>query len=275
MRLGFIISLFTVAVCSQSCRQIPNDGIPFYMKMDSAVLVTNSGNEGANTHGITDVWVEANASTLGAFEMPINFPVLIENEVRFVFNPGIKESGQTNSRVIYPFYQPDTFTLNAKRGNFYSHTPVFRYKSGAVFSVLEDFESGNSFSGVNRLTNDSNILYGMACGKISVSAVDSNEIGKLIQSSKLNAGTEVWVEIDYKAEVPFYIGFYANYSGSVARVPVVFVNSKTYWNKLYANLTIPVGNTGADSYTLYVEALRPYGTNGGSVYIDNIKLIHF
>lgn len=275
MKIILPAALCILAALAQSCRQIPNDGIPFYMKMDSAALVTTPSNEGPNSHGITDVWVEANASNLGAFEMPVNFPVLMENEVRFVVNAGIKESGQTNVRVVYPFYQPDTFTLTAERGKFYEHTPTFRYKSGTVFSVLEDFESGNSFNGVQRITTDTNILYGSACGKISVSALDSNEMGTLIQPISLAAGREVWLEADYKAEVPFYIGVYANYTGGApAMAPVLFVTQKEGWNKIYVNFTNLVGYAGADSYTPYFEALRPFGTNGGSVYLDNIKLVH-
>ncbi|MBL0309240.1 MAG: hypothetical protein IPP77_06060 [Bacteroidetes bacterium] len=269
----FILPLLLLSGFLYSCKQIPNDGIPFYMSIDSVTLVTNPANEGPNTNAITDVWAEADAANLGAFELPVNFPVLMENEIRFVINAGIKESGQSNVRVIYPFYQPDTFTLMAQKGVSYSHVPTFRYKSGTVFPVLEDFESGNSFNGINRITTDTNIRYGNACGKISVSALDSNEMGTLIQSVTLTAGKEVWVELDYKAAVPFYVGFNATYSAGNEPVPVLFVNPKEGWNKIYVNLTIPVGYRAANSYTLYFEALRIFGTEGGSVYLDNIKLL--
>ena len=273
-RFSFIASLALM----YSCRQIPNDGIPFYLKIDSALVLTNPSVEGDPTHAISDVWVEANATNLGAYELPVNFPVLLENEVRFIINPGIQESGQSNVRVVYPFLQPDTLTLNAVRGNFYTHRPSFRYRPAAIFSVVEDFESGNSFNGIQRITTatDTGIAYGLSCGKISVTSLDSNEIGALIQSKSISGGKEAWVEVDYKAEVPFYIGFYANYTGSVPiRAPIVFVTPKEKWSKLYVNLTNSIGFANANSYTLYFEALRPFGTNGGSLFLDNIKLIHY
>ena len=92
---------------------MPNDGIPFYLRIDSVSVV-------GSTNHITDVWVEANADNIGAYELPCNFPVLQENQVRFVLLPGIMESGQSIVRVTYPFYESDTFTLTAARGETYA-----------------------------------------------------------------------------------------------------------------------------------------------------------
>lgn len=273
MRFLFTSALFSLLVyLLSSCKPMPNDGIPFYLRIDSVSVA------GGNTHHITDVWAEANATQLGAYELPCNFPVLEENEVRMVLNAGIEESGRQDARVNYPFYLADTFTLTAVRGEKYSRSPVFQYKSGAQFAVNENFEAGNGFSGFNRITIplDTNILYGNACGKVSVSAIDSNREAKQINAVTLPAGQEVWLEVDYKCEVPFYIGFYANYTGtSSLRTEVLFVTAHPTWNKLYVKLSYLIGTYRADSYQFYFEALRPYGSIGGSVYVDNVKVVHF
>ena len=144
------------------------------MKIDS-VNVTTTSLQGANTHHITDVWVEVNTGNLGAYELPCNFPVLLENEVHFTVSAGIEESGQSGVRVIYPFYQTDTFSIIAERAEKYSHVPVFSYKPGTRFAFQpEDFELGNGFSAMP-LATDSNVHYGNRCGVISVSVSDSSE----------------------------------------------------------------------------------------------------
>ena len=275
----FSVALFVIVavLCFAGCKPMPNEGIPFYMKIDSVKLVTNYSVEGNNSQNITDVWVEANTDNLGAYELPCNFPVLQENDVRFVISAGIKESGQSGVRVNYPFYEPDTFTLVATRGNKYSHVPVFKYKAATVFSFNEDFEFGNGFTGMNKIYQpDSNVHYGSACGMLAVNPTDSNKEADAIQKYALPAGQEIWMEVDYKSEVPFWVGFVGRFSsGDVTTYPVLFVTAKDRWNKLYVKFSDAVSSVRANTYSIYFEGLNPDGNSGGSVDIDNVKLVHF
>jgi hypothetical protein len=251
-----------------SCKPMPNDGIPFYLRIDSVKVA------GSATHHISDVWVEANAANLGAYELPCNFPVLQEGDVGFVINAGIEESGQSGVRVTYPFYSPDTFTLHAARGEKYERAPMFRYKPAVTFVKPEDFEASNSFNSNMGVVSDSNVRYGLRCGVISATTDSSKETAQL-DKYDLPEGKEIWLELDYKNEVPFYIGIYGNYgSGSVIRVPVLFVTAKPSWNKIYVKLSSTVGGIAAATYNIYFEALRPYGLGGGSVYIDNVRMVY-
>jgi hypothetical protein len=265
-----------IAFLFSSCKPMPNGGIPFYMKMDSVVVNSDYPDEGANTENVSDVWVEVGADNLGAYEMPCNFPVLQENNVRFVVSAGVLESAQSGLRVIYPFYTPDTFSFAAARGEQYNHTPTFAYKDATTFSFIDDFDSGNKFTGMTPIElPDSNVKYGTRCGMLTVTT-DSAKEAKLIDEYDLPEGQQIWLEVDYKCDVPFYIGYYANYgSGSDDRYPILFVNPKSTWNKVYVNLTNYIVQTQATTYQIYFEALRPYNTAGGNVYIDNVKLLHF
>lgn len=274
----FIIAAILLSFAG-GCKKMPNDGIPFYLEVDSVKLNTNTFKEGVNSHKITDIWVEANADNLGAYELPINFPVLEENDVRFVISAGIEQSGQSGFRIIYPFYNPDTVTLSAIRGEKYKHTPVFTYKSNTLFSLVSGFENNgtisNDFTGMS-VVSDTNVKYGTACGMVSVNMVDSNKIASSIQTWDLPEGQEIWLEFDYKSEVPFYVGFYGQFfSGGTIRDDILFVNSKATWNHLYIKLSESISSVRADTYSIYFEALRPYGSTGGNLYIDNVKLIHF
>lgn len=271
--------VFVAVFFTASCKKMPNDGVPFYLQIDTATVRIDNPSFGANTHNITDVWVEANTDNLGAYKIPCNFPVLQENATRFTLSAGISESGQSGVRVIYPFYTVDTFTINASRGEQYSHVPVFKYLPGTKFPTKfppEDFELGNDFNSLT-LVDDTNARYGNRCGAITVSTTtDSNITASQINKYDLPEGQEIWLEVDYKSEVPFYIGFFGNYlSGEVLRTPVVFVTAKPYWNKIYVKLSNYVGVVRADTYNIYFEALRPIDSNGGTVFIDNVKLVHF
>ena len=259
---------------------MPNDGVPIYMRMDS-VKVLDSANH-PESQNITDVWVEANADNTGAYELPCNFPVLQENDVRFVVSAGIKESGQSGVRVIYPFYTTDTFTIVATRGVKYSHAPVFKYVEAAQFSFDQNFDNGNNFGPTSNLSlvtfpdpNIDSAFGGFRCLKITAVADSSMEI-RCNNSYDLPEGQEIWLEVSYKCEVPFFVGFYGNFNtGEVTKVPVVLITQKPSWNKVYVKMSNFIGNLAADTYTIYFEALRPYGSSGGSVYIDNVKLVHF
>lgn len=264
-----------------SCNKMPNGGVPFYLRMDSVQLTTDFTTQGARTENITDVWVEAGPSNIGAFGLPCNFPVLQENNVYFLISAGIKESGQSGVRVIYPFYQPDTFTLGANKAAQYFHTPSFRYKSGARFPFLEDFGFGNKFNNNLSLVGDTNALLVPGelvrqSGKFSVNLTDSATLVAQTNGMDLPEGQEIWLELDYKCDVPFFIGFFASDGSSTLRVPVLFITEKPYWNKVYVKFSNYIGQFNQlNTYNLYFEALRPYGSAGGSVYIDNVKMVHF
>lgn len=255
------------------CRPMPSDGVPFYLRIDSTT-VTTLDSQGVNTQRITDVWVETISTNLGVYELPAQFPVLEEGAVRMLISPGIYQSGQQGIRVIYPMYQPDTVVLQVNRAEIYTHVPNFRYKNGCRFPFKpEDFEFGNNFSGMD-IAVDTNVLYGTRCGRLTVTAADSNKLGSQATKFTVPVGSEVWLEADYKTDVPFWIGYYASFGTAVSRVPVILITKKGGWNKIYLKLSESFGAAQADQYNLFFESLRPEGTEGGSTYIDNVKLIY-
>jgi hypothetical protein len=243
--------------------------------MDS-VKLSILPSQGYNTQNISDVWVEANSSNLGAYELPANFPVLLSGRTSFVVSPGIWVGGQSEVRDIYPFYEPDTFTIDAVPGQKYSHIPKFTYKTGISFAYIDNFETGNNFSNLT-VSNDTNLKYGLDYGRITVTTADSDVIAQQKSSTAftLPNGQEIWLELDYKADVPFWVGFVGNYSSSQQAVPIELVLQKSYWNKIYIKFSNAVGSSPANSYMLYFEAVKPVGSSAGSVYLDNIKLVHY
>lgn len=266
--------LIALATLFSGCKPMPNDGIPFYMKIDS-VIVLDDNNQPAISQNVTDVWVEAGADNLGAYEMPARFPVLQEGTVPFVLSAGVWMSGQQNYRMVYPFYDIDTFTINAEREGDYSHVARFKYKPGLTYKINGDFETNSEFQDIDPISNDS-VKYGTACGVLTVTALDSVDLGYTIDSFDLPEGHEIWLEFDYKTSVPFYVGFFGLMStGETVKTPALFVNPRYEWRKVYLKLTEPINETRASVYKIYFEALRPVNTNGGNAYIDNVKLVYY
>ena len=285
--MKFIITpalLFIACLFIGSCNKGPTGGIPFYLKMDTAVVVPPQGvSAGSNTQSIQDVWVEESANNIGAYELPCNFPVLDQNPVYFVISPGIWQSAQSTNPVIYPFMSPDTFTLAAIPGKKYTHVPTFKYKPAARVLFNEDFELGMDYNGNMVKTSDS-AKYGSWCGKITVGPNDSSVLACQQSASggqggpcpyTLTPGQEIWVELDYRSDVPFWSGMIAHYSsGGTDTIQMLFLLPSTAWRKEYIKLSVTVGNEGASTYNLYFQGLNPSGYGGGSVYLDNIRLIH-
>ena len=285
MKFTITLSLFLIACFFiSSCNKGPTGGIPFYLRMDTAVVTAPLHvSASSNTQAIQDVWVEDGANNMGAYELPCNFPVLDKDSVRFVINPGVWQSSESTNPVIYPLMNPDVFTLYAVSGSQYRHVPTFTYKGAASVLFNEDFELGMDYNSSMTRFRDS-AKYGNYCGKITVGPTDSSVVAVQQHASQgtgsicpyaLVPGQEIWVELDYKSDVPFWTGIIANFSsGSTQTIPVLFLLPTQTWTKEYIKLTATVGQADANTFNLYFEADNPSGFGGGSVYLDNIRLIH-
>ncbi len=281
-----LFSFLILCLFLGSCNKGPTNGVPFYLAMDTAIVhAPASVSASSNSQKILDVWVDEGPTNIGAYELPCNFPVLDKGEVYFVVNPGVWQSGQSTNPVVYPFMNPDTFTVNAISGNKYAHNPVFTYKSAAKVLFNEDFENSMDFNSHMTKTNDS-VRYGYYCGRITVSPTDSSVVACQAAASggiggasscpyTLTTGQEIWLEMDYKSDVPFWSGIIAHYStGTTDTIQMLFLLPTTQWNKEYIKLSETIGNEGASTYNLYFQALNPSGYGGGSVYLDNLRIIH-
>ncbi len=273
--------LLATCIFLGSCNKEPAGGVPFYVSMDTAVIVAPPGvTAGSNTQRIQDVWVQEGATNMGAYELPCRFPVLDSGSCYFVVNPGVWQSGQSTNPVIYPFMNPDTFTIHGEPGQLYKHVPKFAYKAAATVLFNEDFELSSDYNS-NMVKCYDTVKYGLVCGKITVHPTDSSvtAVQKGIASSggqpyTLTSGQEIWVEMDYKSDVPFWSGIIAHFSsGATDTIQILFLLPSKNWNKEYIKMSETVGQEGASTYNLYFQALNPSGTNGGSVYLDNIRLV--
>lgn len=285
MKHLFICSLCFLLLGLLSCNK---GGIPFYLGINRVEVLPQNPNidnpQGDTTQAVTDVWVQTTGENLGAYQMPCSFPVLEQNYVHFLVNAGVWESGQQEIRVIYPFYTTDTFSIDATPTGQYKRTPVFSYLPACTLQCRENFENGLNYDSMTLVSvPDTNVKYGLHCGVITLTSTDSDIVSTVHSASPSNNnvftvtyGQEAWLELDYKAQVPFWIGVVGVYSsGQPTSAEVLFTLPSSQWTKLYVKLTNVVSGLGASYYYPYFEAQDTVGGSGGSVYLDNIKVVHF
>jgi hypothetical protein len=275
------ISLFTtifIAITALlfSCKKEPNDGMPIYLKIDTALVYTNT-DQGSASHKITDVWVTANGRQLGAFQLPTTIPILASGDVRIIISAGIKDNGIANSRAEYPFYTvvEDVIT-DSKNGETYSYTPQFTYAPFAKINFKEDFESSNGFTNMSQAKSATeDVFEGTACGKISLSPIDSVVIAYNTNGLKIPFGQEVYLEMDYKCDNFFEIGLILNKDGGFSNLYKITLNPKDDWNKIYINLSNEIGVAQAEDYRLYFKLVKIGDASTVNVLVDNIKIVNY
>lgn len=166
-----------------------------------------------------------------------------------------------------------------------------QYSETAEILLIEDFdESGFSLTptpqsdtGIYKVS-DSLLVFrdpehpSQESGRAGVIYTDSkNDDAKIASVRNLNLptnGTDVYVELTYRCNQPFYVGFIAELPGQTTERPVVRLNPREDWNKIYINLVtelLAVG--GADDFKLLLSTFND-GSGTGEIYVDNIKIVY-
>lgn len=270
-----------LATCLTSCNLInPEEGIPAYLKVDTFSFTATQG-QGSSSNRITDVWAFNDGQIAGAFEMPVTFPVLDSGSTEMVLSPGIWDNGISETRVIYPFYYPDTVTLNLEPAKTYTVVPHFTYRSNTKFYFIEDFEAGNIFAKVDgdtaiiRTSNPDEVFEGATSAAIHLDKDHNYFEGRTSAGYGLSEGEPVYLELNYRCDQPFQVGIYASVSGIEASLYKWTINPKSYWNKIYLNMGYDIGQLQADKYQIQIKATYDESQTTTHIYLDNIKLVSY
>lgn len=268
-------------IFSFSCNLInPAEPVPAYLQIDSVNLHVRSG-QGSASQKIKDVWVVLGDVNKGVFEIPKRIPIVGEGEKRFIISAGILDNGAAETHSIYPFYFPDTFSLNLVPSQIYSIHPVFEYRPLTRFCFIEDFEVGRVFVKLSGDTNmivtknPSEVFEGAGSGKIYVDTTHGKYEGVTQFSYALSNQEPSYIEVNYKCDIPFEFGVTVNNSSGNNTLYNWIINPKSDWNKLYLNLTDAVRFFGKGDYKILIYTTLPRGVNEGTIYLDNIKLVTF
>ncbi len=290
------IFLIALTVSMLACKSTDEtSGVPSYIYIPKIDLkVKSDGSQGSNAHDIRDAWVFANGSLIGVFELPCMVPVLKKDSTLITVFAGIKVNGQNNNRKFYPFYEVFNKKLMLKPTHIDTMLPVVTYKADVKFAWIEDFEDfavSLDKTGISRtvdtlqITSDATEVfeYNASNNKFSGKVNFRNKRGTFENSSigiyDLPRGTsDIYLEVNYKSDVPVTFGFYPTSSTTIdVGTPVYYAfPNPTGWKKAYVRLSDDVNssaNTGK-KFRIFVNAVNSLDAPA-IMLIDNIKLLHF
>ncbi len=291
-----VLFIWIFSACSRDELKAP---LPLYISIPEIFLETEPS-EGSCHSQITTVWISANGAELAVYELPAYIPLLLQNganDIRIL--PGITANGIAANRAIYTRYDEINLTVDFDEAAIGADTlqlsdseRTTRYSGLSTVEILEDFD-GTGLNLERSVQADTGILKTSDPNEIftnpqkpseingSAGVMYVSEAGGLSEITTVNpydlpkGGTNVWLEMSYKCEVPFTVGVFALTPSQVIPAPTLTVNPKENWNKIYVNLVAEVsGNQGATEYKIFVRSNYDAATGEGRIWLDNLKLVY-
>jgi len=278
----FYILLLLIGITFFSCEKAE---IPSYITIDKFELTTDYSTEGSNSHNITDAWVYIDDKYVGAYELPVTFPLLNEGKHNIRVDAGIKVNGISDTRDKYRLLQSYSGEVTLVKDQVTKVSPVVVYDTDLVFAWKEDFENvsltfsydADSDTTIFKTNTPSEVFEGTYSGKILLtSAMDFFECKSIPLTSLPIDGTPIFLELDFKTNQPFQIGIYADNT----QESYYFANTSSEWKKIYFDMTAAVvAHPGATEIKIYFGMQstfsNPFKVSSPEVFIDNVKLIHY
>lgn len=280
-KISLMLSIVALFCCS--CNWInPAEEIPSLIKIDTISFSTVTP-QGSSRQRFVDAWVYINGESVGAYELPCTFPVLLSGDVDVEVYPGIMLNGISNTRAIYPFVKSYTTSVTLNPDSVCEIKPKSSYVSTLSVEMLEDFESGGmiisastlSDTTIGRTSDPADVYEGSYSGMIVLDQEHRNIDVKSVTPYVLpQDGAYNFMELHFKSDVTIAIGVIVNTTQSVYE-DVLYLNATDTWKKIYVNLT-PIINrsTSAVSFYPFIRSYLSDGITEGRIYLDNIKLLN-
>lgn len=260
------------------------DEVPMFLDISSVELKTTS-EQGLNNHNISAIEVFADGFSVGVFSLPAKVPVLSSggSNVEVSIFPVIRNNGITSNPVRYPFYKDDAMTLQFEAGIDKLIVPIFEYRTDAVVNTICDFEVNNCITfdfdqNLNvRFMQSTETMFGDFCGKITIEEANTFfEKASFDAINKSSLGNNiVFLEMDYRCENDFGVGLVLSGSGEPDFPAYKLVlNEQETWNKIYIEVSQLLTSTNIETFRVLIGTPTTT-TSPGSIWVDNIKLVHF
>ncbi len=280
MVCGFLVSMAFI-----SCEKDKDEAIiPTYVKVEETKVVVTS-DQGTTHHQISELWVYADSVLIGAYPVPSEFPVIVDREFRLDLFPGIRENGLSSSPRLYPFFRPFSADLSPLPGESHVIEPMYSYLPGTVFAYQDDFESGHQLkddldgdpeTAIVIVSEDSPIE-SQSGRAVLTPAHPVLEVATTTKFELPVNGSPVFLEMEYKSEVPVLVGLRGHRGSSSAIQYKLSLFPRESAQKVYVNFSPDLQASQLDSYQIIFQALYNEQTGGEMQYLmlDNLKLLHF
>lgn len=283
------MKLQVLCICCMisSCTFLDNDSFnPGFLILENPTLKTTSL-QGDEVHQIKNIWVIADGITLGIFPLPAKVPIIpTGKKVSISLRAGVNQNADLSTSIEYPFFNALDQEILIEAGKSYTLPLQFTYKQDAKFDITEGFELANHVLGRDlddiqdtRITlTDEDKRSGIKSGKIVLDK--SLNIAQFTTesffSNNENKRGSVYLEFDFKTNVPFYAGYEVEKSKDIESDFKVILNPTNEWKRAYIDLSSEISGPNVLSYRpiFGVEHIGSAGEKSIS-YIDNVKLVHF
>lgn len=276
-----IIPAILIAFSIGGCNIInPSEQIPTYVHIDSIQFIDNPS-IGTASQNLKHVYVSYNNQSLGAYDLPVTIPVLIEPNGVLGIGPGIDYNGLGGYTVRYDFLEQDTFHIGDNPTKTITIQPKTHYRATTTLKGLEDFESGTSkflgniFKDSLLLTNVAGEVFeGTGAGKFKLTSPNLAADAIFEDVLSFDPNSPSYVELNYKGTLNLEVGMIAT-GGINGFKEEYFVGFKPRadWNKVYVGLQLFVQQNPGSQFVLKIRALLPEGQQSGEGFIDNVKIL--
>ena len=269
-----------------SCDKDNEARLPYYLYIDTVVVKTDLFHQGAPTHNITDLWVYAGGKFVGVFDKKKIIPILPEDNAdnEILIFAGVRENGIKIEVNIYYLYKEYKYSLRKPPGVIDTVKVEFRYVDHAKFLFIEGFENTNIFNmdldgdpatALKRTMEEA--CWGRYSGKVMLTEEHNifSATTKLDYFGIPDKGNLVYLELDYKGNVPFVIGVSGkDKDENEYKQDIILLKEKDNWQKVYVNLTQTIQQSALQSYKIYFNAIHNEKAGTSLLYLDNIKLLY-
>lgn len=278
--------LFCSVLLYGSC--VKKADIPSYIHIEPFVLTTDNATQGTNAANITDVWLYVDNKLQGVYPLPCTVPVIASGNTKVAFRPGIKKNGTANDRTYYPFYSYVDTTLFLEAEKITNFTPNISYIPNLTYTWLENFETSNI--SLKKTTQNQTIDSLQICSDPNLS-FQGGRSGRIVLTHKGEVfeyasktsftlpgnGKDIYMELNYKSELPMVISFYDKSGNGVNKYEsVVTTTPTTQWKKIYIYLSEEISHKisqqGPTTFSFYFNVIND-ADQTKEVMLDNIKLI--
>jgi hypothetical protein len=281
-----ILNLLLTITLLSSCNILnKKEKIPVYVHINSVNF--NSEGRGSNSQNIVNVWIYADNSFIGTFEIPCKVPILKSGLVNLRIRAGIYNDGIKTNRLEYAFFKEYAKEFQMDEGGVYEINPTFTYLENIKFPYFfyEDFEDGvSSFDSSSSSTNSLQLVKaneyastftGENIGRLTFRGGKSDAV-RILSKTEYElprGGRNVYLEFDYISTIKFGVGLISE-STQELKVDLV-MNPNNNWTKVYVPLMEEIGTSSASAKFKVAFESSSQGPNDEIILIDNVKLITF
>ncbi len=288
-KLYYVLVILALQVITGCDIINPEEPIPAQIHIGETNLILQPG-QGSSRHKLTEVWVYAENSFVGAFATPTIIPFITDSvTTTFTISAGIRNNGILDDAIIYPMLSPLVFELPTTPGSESTIAANFSYKPTAVFSLISDFELGNDF------TDDRDTFPETSMVRSSVEPFDGDYSGEIVLTAENNLievshaltlidlptnpaqRREAYLEFQYRADMEFSVGLLGiPLTGAEYSEFFYIVKRSDEWNMIYLDLTSLLEASGFTAYKILFRSFYPPEATAAQlkIQLDNIKVVH-